>query len=175
MAAKGKAAFKALVVIQDVLIDDFAQLGSECTASGTTEQAANDAASDGTDHSAHRASDGTNHGTEFSASEDACSHAYGPCNGANGAAGTSPIVAGVNASAVAFGTNHDHDEISLSVNVGAITGQTRLQLRSTMVSYLTLSMYLITLVAVNAPATKAIAKAARASRCEVFGNIGLLG
>jgi hypothetical protein len=108
VAAKGKSTIKTNEIVQNVLIDDFTQLGAECTTRGTTKQAADDAASDGADYGTDRTSDGTSQGTEFSASEDTGSHAYGSCNGANGAAGTPPIVTGVNSSAIAFWTNHDH-------------------------------------------------------------------
>ena len=84
--AEGITARQALTVVQNVVIDDFAQSGADRAACSGAEESAQDGAADSADQRAYRTPKGADDQAEFSAVENACSAAGGTGHRANGTA-----------------------------------------------------------------------------------------
>ena len=84
--AERVAARQALTVVQNVVIDDFAQSGADRAACNGAEESAQDGAADSADQRAYRTPKGADDQAEFSAVENACSAAGSTGHRANGTA-----------------------------------------------------------------------------------------
>ena len=82
--AERVAARQALTVVQNVVIDDFAQSGADRATCGSAEESAQDGAANSADQRADRTPKGADDQAEFSAVENACSAAGSTGHRANG-------------------------------------------------------------------------------------------
>ena len=82
--AERVAAGHALTVVQNVVIDDFAQSGADRAACCSAEESAQDGAADSADQRADRTPKGADDQAEFSAVENTCSATGSTGHRANG-------------------------------------------------------------------------------------------
>lgn len=102
------AAIQALVIFEDTGVDDFTELGAGEPAGGSTDQAADQRAGQGTEGKAEGPGNDTKSATEFSTAQGARDTAGCAANTADHAAGVLSAVVGFDIQGIATGTLHGH-------------------------------------------------------------------
>jgi len=106
--AKGITAGQTLVVVQDVVVNDLAELGSSSSASGPANKTTDDSTGDAANYAADRASDHSSHCADFSPTKNTDCNACGTGHSADGATRFLGEILGLDAVAVTFRAVYCH-------------------------------------------------------------------